>query len=99
MQPDLKPILLKDVPKVVQAMRQTQSRKVLMKLLTRIKVGSSGSSGKLVLIACYLQLTEDQAALRQVMRLRGFSVMTNILEDYAQDMDVCMLVRGDTTLI
>lgn len=37
-QPDLKPLILKDVPKVVQAMRQTQSRKVLFKILTRIKV-------------------------------------------------------------
>jgi hypothetical protein len=37
--PILKPLALKDVPKVIQAMRQTQSRKVLVKLLTRIKVG------------------------------------------------------------
>jgi hypothetical protein len=34
----MKPIIEKDVPKVVQAIRQTQSRKVLYKLLTRIKV-------------------------------------------------------------
>lgn len=32
------PILEKDVPKVVQAIRQTTSRKVLSKLMTRIKV-------------------------------------------------------------
>ncbi|KAI0776743.1 hypothetical protein BD413DRAFT_469039 [Trametes elegans] len=68
--PDLKPIVLRDVPKVVQAMRQTQSRKVLVKLLMRIK------------------LTEDLSALRQIMRLRGFSVMTNILEDYSNDTEV-----------
>ncbi|EIW56542.1 SET domain-containing protein [Trametes versicolor FP-101664 SS1] len=68
--PDLKPIILRDVPKVVQAMRQTQSRKVLVKLLMRIK------------------LTEELAALRQIMRLRGFSVMTNILEDYSSDVEV-----------
>lgn len=37
-QPTLKPLIEKDIPKVVQALRQTQSRKVLMKLLTRIKV-------------------------------------------------------------
>ncbi|OCH90860.1 SET domain-containing protein [Obba rivulosa] len=71
--PTLKPIILKDVPKVVQAMRQTQSRKVMFKLLTRIK------------------MTEDQAALRQLMRLRGFSVMTNILEDYARDLEITTL--------
>jgi hypothetical protein len=41
-QPDLKPIVEKDIPKVVQAMRQTQSRKVLYKLLTRVKVRLSG---------------------------------------------------------
>jgi hypothetical protein len=34
----MKPIVETDVPKVVQAIRQTQSRKVLYKLLTRIKV-------------------------------------------------------------
>lgn len=36
--PILKPLQEKDVPKVIQAIRQTSSRKVLMKLLTRIKV-------------------------------------------------------------
>ncbi|RPD63290.1 hypothetical protein L226DRAFT_533149 [Lentinus tigrinus ALCF2SS1-7] len=71
--PDLKPLILRDVPKVVQAMRQTQSRKVLVKLLMRIK------------------LTEDLSALRQIMRLRGFSVMTNILEDYHEDVEVLTL--------
>ena len=40
-QPTLKPLVEKDVPKVVQAMRQTQSRKVLLKLLTRVKVRHS----------------------------------------------------------
>jgi len=69
--PDLKPLQIKDVPKVVQAMRQTQSRKVLLKLLTRVKI------------------TEDLPALRQLMRLRAFSAMTNILNDYAQDVEVC----------
>jgi hypothetical protein len=38
LQPELKPLLEKDIPKVVQAIRQTQSKKVLFKLLTRIKV-------------------------------------------------------------
>ncbi|KAH9921135.1 uncharacterized protein B0H18DRAFT_1022083 [Fomitopsis serialis] len=59
--PTLKPLIEKDIPK---------SRKVLIKLLTRIK------------------MTEDQPALRQLMRLRGFSVMTNILEDYSTDVEV-----------
>ncbi|KDQ55897.1 hypothetical protein JAAARDRAFT_132908 [Jaapia argillacea MUCL 33604] len=68
--PVLKPLVEKDVPKLIQAMRQTQSRKVLFKLLTRIKI------------------TQDQSALRQLMRLRGFSVMTNILEDYASDVEI-----------
>jgi histone-lysine N-methyltransferase SETD2 len=34
----VKTIVEKEVPKVVQAIRQTQSRKVLMNLLTRVKV-------------------------------------------------------------
>ena len=52
-QPDLKPIFFKDIPKVVQAMRQTQSRKVLVKLLTRIKVRSAAtySNAQLTVIA------------------------------------------------
>lgn len=68
--PEVKALVEKDVPKVVQAMRQTQSRKVLLKLLTRIKI------------------TDNEAAMRQIMRLRGFSVMNNILSDYAKDMEV-----------
>ncbi|KAI6009958.1 hypothetical protein EDC04DRAFT_837620 [Pisolithus marmoratus] len=68
--PEVKPLVEKDVPKVVQAIRQTQSRKVLLKLLTRIKI------------------TDNDAAMRQIMRLRGFSVMNNILADYAKDIEI-----------
>ncbi|KAL4077501.1 hypothetical protein J3A83DRAFT_4356538 [Scleroderma citrinum] len=68
--PEVKPLAEKDVPKVVQAMRQTQSKKVLLKLLTRIR------------------LTDNEAAMRQIMRLRGFSLMNNILSDYAKDIDI-----------
>ncbi|KDR78396.1 hypothetical protein GALMADRAFT_65042 [Galerina marginata CBS 339.88] len=71
--PTMKAIVEKEVPKVVQAIRQTTSRKVLSKLLMRIKI------------------TEDQAALRQIMRLRGYSLMTNVLEDYASDMELVKL--------
>lgn len=71
--PMMKPIVEKDVPKVVQAIRQTQSRKVLYKLLTRIKI------------------TEDQAALRQIMRLRGYTLMKNVLDDYPADLDLILL--------
>ncbi|KAF8549008.1 hypothetical protein OG21DRAFT_1500664 [Imleria badia] len=71
--PELKSLVEKDIPKVVQAIRQTSSKKVLSKLLTRIKI------------------TENQAALRQIMRLRGFSLMTNILQDHAKDVEVTIL--------
>lgn len=37
-QPSMKPVIEKDVPKVVQAIHQTTSRKMLHKILTRIKV-------------------------------------------------------------
>ncbi|EIW76613.1 SET domain-containing protein [Coniophora puteana RWD-64-598 SS2] len=70
--PELTPILLKDIPKVAQAVRKTPSKKMLFKLLTRIK------------------LTEDQAVLRQFMRLRGFSLMTNIFEDYEKEEDIVL---------
>ena len=43
--PILKPLQDKDVPKVIQAIRQTSSRKVLLKLLTRIKVPDQGPAG------------------------------------------------------
>jgi hypothetical protein len=42
------------------------------------------------------QITDDQAALRQIMRLRGYSVMKTVLDDYLEDLDiqelVCLLV-------
>jgi histone-lysine N-methyltransferase SETD2 len=72
----LKPIAEKDVPKVLQAIRQTTSRKVLSKLLTRIKI------------------TDDEAALRQIMRLRGYSVMTNVLQDQVSNMELLALVSS-----
>ncbi|KIY47634.1 hypothetical protein FISHEDRAFT_66005 [Fistulina hepatica ATCC 64428] len=71
--PNMKQITEKDVVKVVQALRQVQSKKVLSKLLMRIR------------------MSEDQAALRQIMRLRGFSLMTNILEDYKTETDIIVL--------
>ncbi|KAF9228124.1 hypothetical protein BS17DRAFT_745368 [Gyrodon lividus] len=71
--PELKPLVEKDIPKLVQAVRQTSSKKVLCKLLTRIKI------------------TENDAALRQIMRLRGFSLMTNILQDHAKDAEVTIV--------
>ena len=46
-----------------------------------------------------IQLTEDQTALRQIMRLRGFSIMTNVLEDYATDVEICSIVRTATILL
>lgn len=36
--PMMKPVVEKEVPKVIQAIRQTQSKKMLLKLLTRLKV-------------------------------------------------------------
>jgi hypothetical protein len=38
-------------------------------------------------------MSEDQSALRQMMRLRGFSLMTNIMDDYEKDLEIGMLVR------
>ncbi|KAF4588782.1 histone methyltransferase set2 [Pleurotus pulmonarius] len=71
--PTLHPLVKKDVPKVMQAIRQTQSRKVLLKLLTRVKI------------------TDDPRPLNQIMRLRGFTVMKNIMDDYAKDTEMIAL--------
>ncbi|KAF7420904.1 histone methyltransferase set2 [Pleurotus ostreatus] len=71
--PTLHPLVKKDVPKVIQAIRQTQSRKVLLKLLTRLKI------------------TDDPRPLNQIMRLRGFTVMKNIMDDYAKDPEMITL--------
>ena len=37
-------------------------------------------------------MSEDQAALRQIMRLRGYSLMTNLLEEYSNDNELVFLV-------
>ena len=37
-------------------------------------------------------MTEDQAALRQIMRLRGYSLMSNLLEEYSNDIELILLV-------
>ena len=42
-------------------------------------------------------MSEDQSALRQMMRLRGFSLMTNIMDDYEKDLEILMLVRPFAT--
>ena len=92
-QPTMKPILEKDVPKVVQAIRQTTSRKVLSKLMTRIMVYLISFFTKVLFIDPFKrQITEDQAALRQIMRLRGYSLMTNVLEDHIVDIELITLV-------
>ncbi len=90
----MKAIVEKEVPKVVQAIRQTTSRKVVSKLLTRIKVCRDHGSPLHITLHTFTttQITEDQAALRQIMRLRGYSLMTNVLEDYAGDMELVSLV-------
>jgi [histone H3]-lysine36 N-trimethyltransferase len=41
-------------------------------------------------------MSEDPSALRQMMRLRGFSLMTNVMDDYEKDLEILMLVRSYT---
>ena len=89
--PILKPLQDKDVPKVIQAIRQTSSRKVLLKLLTRIKVHDRRLA-QIVRLLNTFQITEDKSPLRQLMRLRGFTLMTNILQDYPSDPGIQILV-------
>ena len=54
-------------------------------MLSTLNVGASTDLG-------HDKITENDAALRQIMRLRGFSLMTNILQDYAKDVEVTILV-------
>jgi hypothetical protein len=44
-------------------------------------------------------MSEDLSALRQMMRLRGFSLMTNIMDDYEKDLEILMLVRFQINLV
>jgi hypothetical protein len=44
-------------------------------------------------------MSEELSALRQMMRLRGFSLMTNIMDDYEKDLEILMLVRFQTNLV
>lgn len=37
-------------------------------------------------------MCEDQAAMRQFMRLRGYTLMANLLEDFFEDSEVCTAV-------
>ncbi|KAI0028737.1 hypothetical protein K488DRAFT_57880 [Vararia minispora EC-137] len=71
--PAMKPLLEKEVPKFIQAMRSMPKRLLIVKLLTR------------------MQNTDDQAVFRQIMRLRGFSLMTNVMDDYKEDSEVLSL--------
>ncbi|VDB94051.1 unnamed protein product [Peniophora sp. CBMAI 1063] len=71
--PDLKALTSKECPKIVQAIRQTQSKKVMLRLLGRI------------------QMSDDLAVFRELMRLRGFSLMTNLMNDYKEDDEVLLL--------
>ena len=45
-----------------------------------------------LLICLRRQITEDQAALRQIMRLRGYTLMSNVLVDNANDIELVILV-------
>ncbi|KAF8905611.1 hypothetical protein CPB85DRAFT_914875 [Mucidula mucida] len=74
--PDFMPmryIKVNEVPKVIQALRQNSSPKMVYKLLTRIKI------------------TEDPSILRQIMRLRGLTLMKNILEDNSDNIELTTL--------
>lgn len=69
--PVMKPIQLKDVPKVASAIRQSISNKrILSKLLRRIMI------------------TADQAVQKQLMRLHGFSIMSMVLNEYLEDLEI-----------
>ena len=49
----MKPLKEDEIPKVIQAIRQTQSKKVLVKLLSRIKVNRELL--KIIFIKCFIR--------------------------------------------
>ncbi|KAF7326676.1 Histone methyltransferase [Mycena venus] len=72
--PELRPITVKELPKIMQALRQTQAREVVVKLLTRFR------------------LTNDESTMREMLRLRCMSLMKNVLDDNASDLEIFGLV-------
>ncbi|KAJ7353320.1 histone methyltransferase [Mycena albidolilacea] len=73
--PEMRAIAIKDLPKIMQALRQTPNRQMMVKLLTRF------------------QLTTEESTLREMLRLRCMSLMKNILDDNASDLEIVGLVR------
>ncbi|KAJ6463484.1 histone methyltransferase [Mycena sanguinolenta] len=73
--PELRPITVKELPKIMQALRQTQSREVMVKLLTRFRL-----------------TTKEESTMREMLRLRCMSLMKNILDDNASDLEIFGLV-------
>ncbi|CCA66479.1 related to SET2-Histone methyltransferase [Serendipita indica DSM 11827] len=72
--PVLKPMQEGDVPKVLNAISQTNTREILIKLLERIK------------------MTEEITVLRQVLRLRGLTVISSTMDEYSDDDDVQLMI-------
>ncbi|KAF8332013.1 uncharacterized protein EI90DRAFT_3056248 [Cantharellus anzutake] len=71
--PPLKPISEEDVPTLCQA----------------IRAASSSSKNMLPHLLNRLKVTEDTNALRGMMRLRGFSLMTTLLGENEHDLNIC----------
>ncbi|KAF8192677.1 hypothetical protein K438DRAFT_2017875 [Mycena galopus ATCC 62051] len=72
--PEMRAITVKELPKIMLALRQTQSREMMVKLLTRF------------------HLTTDESTMREMLRLRCMSLMKNILDDNASDLEIFGLV-------
>ena len=97
LKPELKPLQEKEVPKVIQAVRQAQNRKIMVKLLSRIRV--CVFLHVISQLLTLFQMSEEQPVFRQLMRLRGFSLMTNVMDDYRDDAEILLLVSSHESVI
>lgn len=86
--PILKPLSVKEVSKVITAMRESLNRKVVVKLLTRIKMTP---------VYSFSEHGAQEQPIWHLMRLRGFGLMCNVLEDNIKDVEICTLVLESLT--
>ncbi|KAJ7160997.1 hypothetical protein C8R46DRAFT_357675 [Mycena filopes] len=72
--PEMREITVKEIPKIMQALRQSPHRALTVKLLTRF------------------DMTDDDEVRREMLRLRCLSLMKNLLDDNASDIEIVLLI-------
>lgn len=70
-----------------------ENKKIMSRLLQRIKVSLFPIIE--ILINNFLQMTDDGAMHRQLMRMHGFSLMYMVLTELADDKEIVLLVSDE----